>query len=92
VGAPPVGGIPRLVENGRTGFLVNPGDSAALADRLAWIIDDPDTAARLGEAGRQEAVRYHTWGRQADRTNSLFESVLYDRGLFTDASPLQKAG
>jgi glycosyltransferase involved in cell wall biosynthesis len=87
-----VGGIPELVDNGRTGFLIDPGDAAGLTDCLAQIIDDPDTAARFGEAGRDEVVRSHTWDRQADRTNDLFESVLRDRGMFAADTALQKVG
>jgi glycosyltransferase involved in cell wall biosynthesis len=87
-----VGGIPELVDNGRTGSLLDPGDAAGLADSLARIIDEPDMAARLGEAGRQEVVRSHTREGQADRTNALFESVLQHRGVLTYATPLQKVG
>ncbi len=87
-----VGGIPEQIDHGRTGLLVDPDDGPGLAASLARIIDDPDTAARLGDAGRQEIIRSHTWDQQADRTHALFESVLYDRGALTLAAPLQKVG
>jgi len=47
-----VGGLPDLVEDGVTGFLVEPGDDAALADRMRKLSDDPDLALRMGKAGR----------------------------------------
>jgi glycosyltransferase involved in cell wall biosynthesis len=47
-----VGGISQAVEDGRTGFLVRPGDFAALGERLVSILSDRDTAVRLGAAGR----------------------------------------
>jgi glycosyltransferase involved in cell wall biosynthesis/O-antigen/teichoic acid export membrane protein len=87
-----VGGIPKLIDDGRTGLLVDPGDPEGLAERLVRIIDDPDTAARLGDAGRQEAVRFHTWDRQAYHTNAIFESLVQQQGVFADATPMQKAG
>ncbi len=46
------------------GRLVPPGDAAALAEALAWLVSDPDLRARLGAAGREEALRYD-WSRVA---------------------------
>lgn len=51
-----VGDIPELVEDGRTGRLVSPGDPAALADAVLACLSDPVTAAALGAAAR-ETVR-----------------------------------
>jgi glycosyltransferase involved in cell wall biosynthesis len=53
------GGIVDLVDHGRTGILIPPGDSAALALALGAIIDDPVTAAAMGAAGR-DRVRSFT--------------------------------
>jgi glycosyltransferase involved in cell wall biosynthesis len=44
-------GIPELIEDGRTGVLVSPGDRAALADALARLIAGPAERLRLGAAG-----------------------------------------
>lgn len=48
-----VGGVPDLCRNGETGFLVPPGDVAALDRRLAQLIDDPALRLCLGEAGHR---------------------------------------
>ena len=56
------GGIPYLVDDGRTGRLVPCGDSQALAAAALGILDDPALFARLTRAGREECVRY-TWPR-----------------------------
>lgn len=42
-----VGGIPEQVDEGRSGYLVPPGDHVALADRIAAILDSPVRAATL---------------------------------------------
>jgi len=47
-----VGAIPEIVRDGVTGFLVNRGDSAAMAEALAKLIRNPQLRARLGAAGR----------------------------------------
>jgi glycosyltransferase involved in cell wall biosynthesis len=51
-----VGGIPELVEDGRTGLLVPPGDAPALATALSRLALDPGLSAAFGRAGR-EGVR-----------------------------------
>lgn len=51
-----VGGVPEAVEDGVTGILVPPGDSESLAAALAQVLDDPELAARLGEAGRRRVI------------------------------------
>jgi colanic acid/amylovoran biosynthesis glycosyltransferase len=51
-------GIPELVQDGRSGFLVPERDVDALADRLAFLIDHPDRWAEMGRFGRQQ-IREH---------------------------------
>ncbi len=50
----PVGGIPEAVTDGVEGFLVEPGNVAALADRLERLLGDPALARRMGEAARHK--------------------------------------
>ncbi|MBE9555561.1 MAG: glycosyltransferase [Proteobacteria bacterium] len=49
-----VSGIPELVEDGRTGLLVEPGDIEALARSLARLIRDPELRRELGAAGARK--------------------------------------
>jgi glycosyltransferase involved in cell wall biosynthesis len=57
----PVGGIPDVFEDGRHGYFVQPDDPEALADRLRALLDDPETARRMGARARQDArQRYAT--------------------------------
>lgn len=48
--ATPVGGIPELIEDGVNGFLVEPGDYRALADRIVLLVRDPALRVCMGEA------------------------------------------
>ena len=50
-----VGGIPEMVIENQTGFLVQPGDTAAMADAIQTVINDCSSAARLGNAGYERA-------------------------------------
>ncbi|MEU5096314.1 glycogen synthase [Streptomyces sp. NPDC020996] len=73
-----VGGIPEVVEDGRTGVLVSPGDDfeADLARALDSVLGDPEAARRMGEAGRKRAVDEFGWDAVARRTVGLYEKVL----------------
>lgn len=48
-----VGGVGELVRDGTTGYLVEMGDAAAMADRIMLLLDKPETAAALGQHGLQ---------------------------------------
>ena len=52
-----ISGIPELVEDGRNGLLVPPGDAPALATALERTYNDPDLRQRLGQSGRDKVVR-----------------------------------
>lgn len=50
----PVGGIPEALHDGVEGFLIQPGNTNALADRLERLLDDAALRQRMGEAARQK--------------------------------------
>lgn len=80
------GGIPEVVEEGVTGYLVpieagkdgglEPQDPDAfargIAERVNALIADPGLAAKLGEAGRQRAVENFSWKAVAEQTLALY--------------------
>src|SRR5262249_22533031 len=66
-----VGGIPELVQNGTTGFLVPRGDSAAMADRIIHLLDDATARARLGSAGRELAAAKFNLARNVAQVLTL---------------------
>jgi len=55
-------GTPDLVKDGETGFLVEPGDSTAIASAIRRLSADPKLRSRLGANGLQEMKRYE-WPR-----------------------------
>ncbi|KUL40760.1 glycogen synthase [Streptomyces regalis] len=76
-----VGGIPEVVDDGKTGLLVPLDDDfeafeAGLARALDSVIGDPETARRMGEAGRERAVGEFGWDAVARRTVRLYGEIL----------------
>jgi alpha-maltose-1-phosphate synthase len=62
-----VGGLPELMRDGETGYLVEPGNVAELEERIARLLADPALAARLGAAARRRIVEHFTWDSVAER-------------------------
>jgi glycogen synthase len=71
-----VGGIPEVVVDGETGWLVPPGDPTALAEALRVARADPARARRMGEAGRRRVEAHFSWDRIAERTLAVYRDAI----------------
>lgn len=67
-----VGGIADIVQDGRNGYLINPGDGAALGDAIEALVSDPGHRRKLGDQGREDALKKFDARENARR---LFEFV-----------------
>lgn len=72
-------GIPELVEEGVSGFLVPERDHEALADRLSFLIDHPERWAEMGRAGRARVEADFDSAKLNDRLIGLYEQVISRR-------------
>jgi glycosyltransferase involved in cell wall biosynthesis len=82
-----VGGVQYSVEDGRTGFLVEPRNADALARRLAHFFSNPSIPRLLGKRARRRACERFTW----DRVARLLSNVYADVALGTRASSARRA-
>jgi starch synthase len=71
-----VGGLPEVVQDGETGFLVTPADVDELHGRLATLLADPAPAARMGRTAREAALSRFTWQACAARCLAAYEELL----------------
>ncbi len=67
-----VGGLPYLIRDGENGFLVPPGDEAALRGRLVALRDDPMRARAIGEQGRVDVRERHSREAMVKRYIELY--------------------
>jgi len=74
-----VGGIREAVVHGETGYLVAAGDDRALAAHVIHLLEDPDAARKLGDAGRRRAADHFSCRLLVERTVALYEEALRER-------------
>ena len=70
------GGAGELVEHGREGFLVAPGDVSALADHLGLLLRDRELLARMGVAARRRIDRHPGWDDSLERARAFLCSTV----------------
>ncbi len=69
-------GSRELVREGETGFLVPPQDPVALADRIAYLLDNPDEARKMGQAGRKHIEDYFSLKTMVDKTVDIYKYAI----------------
>ncbi|MFQ5590087.1 MAG: glycosyltransferase [Phycisphaerae bacterium] len=75
-----VGGVPELVENGRSGLVVPPGDPEALAEALRLVLTDAELARRLGENGAQRVRNRFNIEEAVHQLAALFSDHMANSG------------
>jgi glycosyltransferase involved in cell wall biosynthesis len=71
-----VGGVPEVVVEGETGWLVPPSDPDALAAAIAQVVDDPELGRRLGLAGRRRGERVFDVRRMVADYEAMYRELL----------------
>ena len=70
-----VGGVPEVLADGETGFLVRAQDETAMADRIVALLEDSALRARMGDAGLARARRLFTVERMVAGTARVYERL-----------------
>jgi len=73
------GGIPDIVVDGETGFVVPPGDASALADAVAALAADPERAAAMGRRGQARLESQFSVARQVDVLRRIWGEAMTPR-------------
>jgi glycosyltransferase involved in cell wall biosynthesis len=73
-------GVPEVVRDGETGFLVTPGDVGELRDRIAQLLGNRALAARMGARGRDVVLEQFTWDACARRCLAAYDELLAPDG------------
>lgn len=75
------GGVPDLVEHGKTGYLAAEGDASGFADALRRLFDHPDRIPAFGRAGRSAVLEKHGLQTGGSSLSAILEAVAGDAAL-----------
>lgn len=73
-----IAGIPEVIGDGQHGLLTPERDPQALAAAVARLLEQPDLAARLGQAARRRVLQELTWDTAAERFEQIYRQALRD--------------
>jgi glycogen(starch) synthase len=76
-----VGGLPEVVVDGETGLLVERDDIRALTEAVSFLLDNADTAARMGLNARKRAQDVFGWRQHVDAYVALYRRLGDSRGI-----------
>lgn len=71
-----IGGIPEMIVEGETGFLVPPGDVQAIANALCTLVNNPGLRERMGRRGYERAIKEYTWEPSARKVEQIYYQAL----------------
>ena len=71
-----VGGLPEVVEDGKTGILVPPGDINALCSAIKYLVKNPEARLKMGENGRARVLEKFTIEQNVRKTEDVFLSLM----------------
>jgi len=71
-----IGGLPEVVQEGITGFLILPRDVEGLAEKLELLIQNADLRQKMGKAGREFVKKSYDWNENAKIMENLYDSLI----------------
>jgi len=74
-----VGSIPYIVEDGKTGFIVQPKNPKEIAERLIYLFENPHIMEQFGREGFLRAIKNFTWGKVVDTIAKEIATTLKEK-------------
>jgi phosphatidylinositol alpha-1,6-mannosyltransferase len=69
------GGATDSVAHGKTGILVDPFNEQAIAEKIAWLVENRDKALEMGKNGRQRILSIFTWPLMTSKTEMVYTEI-----------------
>ncbi|MHA1989071.1 MAG: glycosyltransferase [Promethearchaeota archaeon] len=74
-----VGGLPEVVDQDKTGFLVDKENPELLAEAIGRLVCNPDLRGEMGRNGRQKVIDEYDWEDSVKRMISIYESKVFPK-------------
>ena len=70
-----VGGIPKLIEDGVSGYTCEPGDVQGISERLIELLSNEARSAQMGELARRKAIDHYSFMQHMEKLLDLYARV-----------------
>lgn len=84
--AAPTAGVPEIIKDGETGYLVAADDAIGYAQRIESLLAAPALGAQLADAAHEQVMREHRWSTYVERITALYDDLLLPRRRRLQAS------
>ena len=74
-----VGGIPELIKDGETGFLVEKGNHEQIIEKISFLLENPENAKKMGIAGKKFIEENFSWGKIAEEFKNIIDELESDK-------------
>ncbi|MBW2310378.1 MAG: glycosyltransferase family 4 protein [Deltaproteobacteria bacterium] len=74
-----VGGLPEVVKDGHTGYLVPPKDSVALGNAISQLLENPKQMVKMGQMGRLRFEEIFSSSKMIKNLENLYEYLVYSK-------------
>jgi L-malate glycosyltransferase len=73
-----VGGLPEVIVNEKTGFIVPSGDVESLKDKIQHLVNSSSLRAKMGIAGRKFVLEHYVWDDCVDKMISIYKNINHE--------------
>jgi glycosyltransferase involved in cell wall biosynthesis len=74
-----VGGVSELVQDGLTGYLVPPGNAHLLAEKILYLLNNPELSCQFGKLGLKRVEKYFSLERMIKETEKTYQGLVYEK-------------
>jgi glycosyltransferase involved in cell wall biosynthesis len=74
-----VGGLPEVVEDGKSGYLVPPQNPAALARKISLLVEDAELAKKMGDYAQYLSETKYGWKPIAQQVKGVYQKILSEK-------------
>ena len=71
-----VGGLPEVVQDGETGYIVDPKNPEQIADKLYELVLDPNKRAKFGQQGRAFVKAHYDWDQNVSQMEQVYKNLI----------------
>jgi glycosyltransferase involved in cell wall biosynthesis len=71
-----IGGLPEIVDEGKTGLLFEPGNVKDLTSKIRLLYHEPELCMKMGEAGREKVLHEYSPDKYYERLMSIYQKAL----------------